>query len=164
MQVALAHSVYLRQMTVFIMEDDAQDGPDHIDARRTACLVTSPYVKRGIIDSTMYTTSSMVRSIELLLGMPPLSQYDAAAPPVFAAFGTRPDLTPYKALPAQYDVNEMNPPTAFGAQASARMNFADPDRAPVRALNEIIWKSVMGAESPMPPPVHRYRALVHAED
>ena len=96
--------------------------------------------------------------------MPPLSQYDAAAPPVFAAFGTKPDLTPFTALPAQYDVNEMNPPTAFGAQASAQMNFAEPDRAPVRALNEIIWKSVMGASSPMPPPVHRYRALVHAED
>jgi len=161
---ALTHSKYWPQMAIFIMEDDAQDGPDHVDARRTACLVISPYVKRGIVDSTMYTTSSMVRSIELLLGMPPLSQYDAAAPPVFAAFGTKPDLTPFTALPAQYDVNEMNPPTAFGAQASAKMDFAEPDRAPVRALNEIIWKSVMGASSPMPPPVHRYRALVHAED
>jgi YVTN family beta-propeller protein len=160
----LTHSRYWPQMAIFIMEDDAQDGPDHVDARRTACLVISPYVKRGIVDSTMYTTSSMVRSIELLLGMPPLSQYDAAANPFFAAFGTKPDLTPFRALPAQYDVNEMNPPKAFGATESARMDFSEPDRAPVRALNEIIWKSVMGADSPMPPPVHRYRALVHAED
>jgi YVTN family beta-propeller protein len=160
----LTHSRYWPQMAIFIMEDDAQDGPDHVDARRTACLVISPYAKRGIVDSTMYTTSSMVRSIELLLGMPPLSQYDAAANPFFDAFGTKPDLTPFKALPAQYDVNEMNPPKAFGAQESARMDFSEPDHAPVRTLNEIIWKSVMGADSPMPPPVHRYRALVHAED
>jgi YVTN family beta-propeller protein len=160
----LTHSRYWPQMAVFIMEDDAQDGPDHVDARRTACLIISPYVKHGLVDSTMYTTSSMVRSIELLLGMPPLSQYDAAANPFFTAFGTRPDLTPFKALPAQHDVNEMNPPTAYGAQESAAMDFKEPDHAPVRRLNEIIWKSVMGANSPMPPPVHRYRALVHAED
>jgi YVTN family beta-propeller protein len=160
----LTHSRYWPQMAIFIMEDDAQDGPDHVDARRTACLVISPYVKRGIVDSTMYTTSSVVRSIELLLGMPPLSQYDAAATPFFAAFGTTPDLTPFTALPAQFDVNEKNPPTAYGAKESARMDFRDPDNAPVRRLNEIIWKSVMGADSPMPPPVHRYRALIHAVD
>jgi hypothetical protein len=106
----------------------------------------------------------MVRSIELLLGMPPLSQYDAAATPFFAAFGTTADLTPFTALPAQYDVGEMNKPTDYGAKESAKMNFAEADEAPVRRLNEIIWKSVKGADSPMPPPVHRYRALVHAED
>jgi YVTN family beta-propeller protein len=160
----LTHSRYWPEMAIFIMEDDAQDGPDHVDARRTACLVISPYVKRGIVDSTMYTTSSMVRSIELLLGMPPLSQYDAAATPFFAAFGTTADLTPFTALPAQYDVGEMNKPTDYGAKESAKMNFAEADEAPVRRLNEIIWKSVKGADSPMPPPVHRYRALVHAED
>jgi YVTN family beta-propeller protein len=158
----LTHSRYWPQMAVFIMEDDAQDGPDHVDARRTACLVISPYIKRRIVDSTLYTTSSMVRSIELLLGMPPLSQYDAAATPFYAAFGTTPDLTPFKGLPAQYDVNEMNPPTAYGARDSAKMNFADADEAPMHRLNEIIWKSVKGANSPMPPPVHRYRALADA--
>jgi YVTN family beta-propeller protein len=160
----LTHSRYWPQMAIFIMEDDAQDGPDHVDARRTACLVISPYIKRGIVDSTLYTTSSMVRSIELLLGMPPLSQYDAAATPFYAAFGTTPDLTPFKGLPAQWDVNEKNSPQAYGARESAKMNFAEADDAPVRRLNEIIWKSVKGANSPMPPPVHRYRALVHALD
>ncbi|HZZ67877.1 MAG TPA: alkaline phosphatase family protein [Phenylobacterium sp.] len=160
----LTHSPYWPQMAIFIMEDDAQDGPDHVDARRTACLVISPYIKRGTVDSTLYTTSSMVRSIELLLGMPPLSQYDAAATPFYAAFGTTADLTGYKALPAQYDVNEMNPPTAYGARESAKMNFADADEAPMHRLNEIIWKSVKGAGSPMPPPVHRYRALVGPEE
>lgn len=159
----LTHSKYWPEMAIFIMEDDAQDGPDHVDARRTACLVISPYVKRGIVDSTMYTTSSMVRSIELLLGMPPLSQYDAAATPFYAAFGTTPDLTPFKGLPAQYDVMEMNPPTAYGARESAKMNFAEADEAPMHRLNEIIWKSVKGKDSPMPPPVHRYRAVVGPE-
>ena len=72
---------------IFIIEDDAQDGPDHVDARRTAGLVISPYVKRGVVDSTLYSTSSYVRSIELLLGMPPMSQYDAAAMPMYAAPG-----------------------------------------------------------------------------
>ncbi|HEY3948005.1 bifunctional YncE family protein/alkaline phosphatase family protein [Phenylobacterium sp.] len=160
---AITHSRYWPETAVFIMEDDAQDGPDHVDARRTACLVISPYVKRGIVDSTLYTTSSMVRSIELLLGMPPLSQYDAAATPFYAAFGTTADLTPYKALPAQYDVNEMNSPKAYGARESAKMNFADADEAPMHRLNEIIWKSVKGPDSPMPPPVHRFRAVVGPE-
>jgi YVTN family beta-propeller protein len=160
----ISHSKYWPQTAIFIMEDDAQDGPDHVDARRTACLVVSPYIKRGIVDSTLYTTSSMVRSIELLLGMPPLSQYDAAATPFYAAFGTSADLSPFTALPARWDVNEVNKPDAYGAKESARMDFSDDDRAPVRRLNEIIWKSVMGVNSPMPPPVHRYRALIHAAD
>jgi hypothetical protein len=155
----LTHSRYWPQMAIFIMEDDAQDGPDHVDARRTACLAISPYIKRGTVDSTLYTTSSMVRSIELLLGMPPLSQYDAAATPFYAAFGTTPDLTPFKGLPAQWDLNEMNSPKAYGARESAKMNFAEADEAPMHRLNEIIWKSVKGVNSPMPPPVHRYRAV-----
>jgi YVTN family beta-propeller protein len=155
----LTHSRYWPQMAIFIMEDDAQDGPDHVDARRTACLIVSPYIKRGIVDSTLYTTSSMVRSIELLLGMPPLSQYDAAATPFYAAFGTKADLTPFKGLPAQWDVDEKNSPQAYGARESARMDFAEADEAPMHRLNEIIWKSVKGADSPMPPPVHRYRAV-----
>ncbi|MFL5297746.1 MAG: alkaline phosphatase family protein [Phenylobacterium sp.] len=160
----VTHSKYWPQTAIFIMEDDAQDGPDHVDARRTACLVVSPYIKRGIVDSTLYTTSSMVRSIGLLLGMKPLSQYDAAATPFYAAFGTTADLRPFNALPPQWDVNEVNKPDAYAAKESARMDFSDVDRAPVRRLNEIIWKSVMGANSAMPPPVHRYRALVHAAD
>ena len=155
----LTHSRYWPQMAVFIMEDDAQDGPDHVDARRTACLVISPYIKRGTVDSTLYTTSSMVRSIELLLGMPPLSQYDAAATPYYAAFGTTADLTGFTGLPAQWNLDEKNSPDAYGARESAKMNFAEADEAPMHRLNEIIWKSVKGPDSPMPPPVHRYRAV-----
>jgi hypothetical protein len=142
-----------------VIEDDAQDGPDHVDARRTVCLAISPYIHRGVVDGTLYTTSSMLRSIELLLGLPAMSQYDAAATPFYAAFGDQADLTPYTALPAQIDLTELNTPASYGAKESAKMDFSDEDRAPMRRLNEIIWKSVRGADSPMPAPVHRYRAL-----
>jgi hypothetical protein len=106
----------------------------------------------------------MLRTIELLLGLPPMSQYDAAATPFYAAFGVRADLTPYVALPAEMDLGEKNTPASYGARESARMDFSDGDRAPMRRLNEIIWKSVRGADSPMPAPVHRYRALASVTD
>jgi YVTN family beta-propeller protein len=156
----VSHSKYWATTAIIIVEDDAQDGPDHVDARRTVALVASPYIKRGTVDSTLYSTSSLVRTIELLLGLPPLSQYDAAATPLYAAFAVTPDLKPYDVLPAQVDLNARNLVTAYGAAASAKMDFSDNDRAPMHQLNEIIWKSVMGANSAMPPPVHRYRALV----
>ena len=155
----LSRSPYWKETAIFVIEDDAQDGPDHVDARRTVCLAISPYVKRGVVDSTLYTTSSMVRTIELLLGLPPLSQYDAAATPMYAAFSDKADLAPYILKPPQTDLMAKNTPASYGARESARMNFADIDDAPMHRLNEIIWKSVRGAASPMPPPVHRYRAL-----
>jgi YVTN family beta-propeller protein len=160
----VSHSRYWPTTAIFILEDDAQDGPDHVDARRTVALAISPYTRRGMVDSTFYTTSSVVRTIELLLGMPPMSQYDAAATPLYASFGTQADLTPYTLLPAQVDLNAMNTAKSYGAAASGRMDFSDNDRAPMHQLNEIIWKSVKGADSPMPPPVHRFRALLDATE
>jgi YVTN family beta-propeller protein len=156
----VTHSQYWSTTAIFIIEDDAQDGPDHVDARRTAALVISPYVKRGLVDNTLYSTSSMLRTMELLLGLPPMSQYDAAAMPMYASFGTEPDLTPYSLLPAQVDLAAKNTEKSFGARLSEQMDFSDLDRAPMHALNEILWKSVKGADSPMPPPVHRFRALM----
>ena len=82
--------------------------------------------------------------------------------PLYAAFGTTPDLTPFMAVPAQADLNAKNTALAYGAAASAHMDFADADRAPMHQLNEIVWKSVRGANSPMPAPVHRYRPLADA--
>ncbi|HLJ26867.1 MAG TPA: bifunctional YncE family protein/alkaline phosphatase family protein [Candidatus Angelobacter sp.] len=155
----VTHSRYWPTTAIFIIEDDAQDGPDHVDARRTTGLVISPYVKRGIVDSTLYSTSSMLRTMELLLGLPPMSQYDAAALPMYASFGTEPDLTPYSLRPAQVDLAARNTEKSFGARLSQQMDFSDLDRAPMHALNEILWKSIKGPDSPMPPPVHRYRAL-----
>ena len=159
---AVSHSRYWPNTAIFIIEDDAQDGPDHVDARRTVGLVISPYVKRGIVDSTLYSTSSMVRTMELLLGLPPMSQYDAAAMPMYASFGTAPVVTPFNVIAPMIDVNAKNTKNSYGADESSKMDFSDVDRAPMHALNDIIWKSIKGADSPMPPPVHRFRPLVDA--
>ena len=161
---AVSHSKYWPSTAIFIIEDDAQDGPDHVDARRTVGLLISPYVKRGIVDSTFYSTSSMVRTIELLLGLPPMSQYDAAAMPMYASFGTVPQVTQFTAIAPLIDVNARNTKDSYGAAASSRMDFSEVDHAPMHALNEILWKSIKGANSPMPPPVHRFRPLIDASE
>ena len=153
----LSHSRYWPKMAIFIIEDDAQDGPDHVDARRTVGFAISPYIHRRLVDHTQYSTSSILRTIELLLGLPPMSQFDAAATPLYASFGTTADSTPYDALPPRIDLNQKNTLAAYGALASNRMDFADVDRAPMYELNEILWKSIKGAASAMPLPVHRYR-------
>jgi YVTN family beta-propeller protein len=161
---AVSHSRYWPETAIFIIEDDAQDGADHVDARRTEGLVISPYVKRGIVDSTLYSTSSMLRSMELLLGLPAMSQYDAAAMPMYAAFGATPVVVPYAAIRPMVDLDAHNRPDAPGARESARMDLSAPDRAPMRALNEVIWQSVKGNGAVMPAPVHRFRPLVEVSD
>ena len=105
------------------------------------------------MDSTQYTTSGVLRTIELVLGLPPMSQYDAAAAPMFAAFGPKADLAPYTVRPARVDVRARNREDAPGAQASLLMNLVEADLAPERELNEILWKSVRGADAVMPPPI-----------
>ncbi|MEZ5355575.1 MAG: bifunctional YncE family protein/alkaline phosphatase family protein [Bryobacteraceae bacterium] len=152
----VSHSRYWPETAIFVIEDDAQDGSDHVDARRTVGLVISPYTKRGFLDSTLYTTSSMLRTIELLLGLPPMSQFDAAATPMYNALSATPDPTPYTHSKPALDMDEKNTVTAWGARESLEMDFSDVDLAPMFALNEIIWKSVKGADSPMPLPVHRF--------
>jgi len=152
----VTHSRYWPETAIFIIEDDAQNGSDHVDARRTVGLVISPYTKRGAVDSTLYTTSAMLRTIELLLGLPPMSQFDAAATPMYASFTDKPDLKPYQCIAPKIDVNERNQQTAWGARESLEMDFSEVDRAPMLALNEIIWKSVRGPDSQMPVPVHRF--------
>jgi hypothetical protein len=94
----------------------------------------------------------MLRTIELILGLQPMSQFDAAAMPMYAAFQAKPDLTPYRARPAQVDLDERNGKTAWGGKASLKMNFSKEDAVDDLALNEIIWKSVRGAQSVMPAP------------
>jgi hypothetical protein len=152
----VSHSRYWPQTAIFVIEDDAQNGPDHVDARRTVGLVVSPYTRRKAVDSTMYTTSSMLRTIELLLGLPPMTQYDAAATPMYASFGVTPDVTPFVQLPPQVDVDARNRRDAPGAKVSLTMDFSDYDLTPMFELNEVIWKSVRGAHSEMPLPVSRF--------
>jgi hypothetical protein len=150
---ALTRSRFWKGMAIFVVEDDAQNGSDHVDAHRTVALAISPYIKRGSVDSTLYSTSSMLRTIELCLGLDPMSQFDAAARPMAAAFTAAPDLTPYTHRPARVDLNAKNLRTAWGAEQSQKLNLEVEDRADDLVFNEIIWKSVKGAASPMPAPV-----------
>ena len=159
---AVSKSRYWKESVIFVLEDDAQNGPDHVDAHRSVAFVISPYTRRRGLDSTLYTTAAMLRTIELILGLEPMSQYDAAATPMSAAFVAKPDFTAYTARPARVPIDEKNDREAYGADASARMDLDEPDRAPELELNEIVWKSVRGAGSVMPPPVRS--SLVSAAD
>jgi hypothetical protein len=150
---AISQSKFWPATAIFVIEDDAQNGPDHVDAHRTIAFAISPYVRRKTVDSTMYSTTSLLRTIELILGLPPMSQYDAASTPMFNSFGARPDLTPYKARAAIISMTDKNPDNAPGARRSREMNFEDADAAPDIEFNEIIWKAVKGQDSVMPAPV-----------
>jgi DNA-binding beta-propeller fold protein YncE len=150
---AISKSRYWPKTAVFIVEDDAQNGSDHVDAHRTVALVISPWTKRHYVDSSLYSTSSMLRTMELILGLQPMSQFDAAALPMYASFQSTPDLTPYETLPAQVDIKARNLKTAWGADVSEQLDLSVEDAADDLVLNEIVWKSVKGADSEMPPPV-----------
>jgi DNA-binding beta-propeller fold protein YncE len=148
----ISNSVYWKDSAVFIVEDDAQAGPDHVDSHRSVLLVASPFAKRAVVDHTFYTTSGVLRTIELVLGLPPMSQYDAGATPMFNAFAGVPNTGAYTRLAARVPTDERNLASAFGAGQSLAMDFSAEDRAPEALLNEIIWRSVKGAHAPAPPP------------
>lgn len=149
----ISHSKFWKESAIFVVEDDAQNGPDHVDAHRTESLVISPYTKRHIVDSDLYSTSSMIRTMELILGLPPLSQFDAAATPMYSSFTHDPDFSPYVAQEAGVDLHEKNVAGTFGEEESGKMNFSHEDSAPDLDLNEIVWRSVRGRDSGMPAPI-----------
>jgi hypothetical protein len=152
---AISNSRYWKESAIFVLEDDAQNGPDHVDCHRSVALVVSPWTRRGgAVDSTLYTTCGMLRTMELILGLDPLSQCDAAARPMYAAFSTRPAAGPWRHRPAAVPLDEKNAADAPGAAASAAADLSEADRAPDVAFNEILWRSVRGEDSKMPPPVH----------
>ena len=148
----LSNSAIWKETAIFVLEDDAQNGPDHVDARRSPAFVISPYTKRNSVNHTMYSTSGMLRTMELLLGLPPMSQYDAAARPLFECFQAAPDLGGYRAKPAQVNVEERNVVWNKSAERSEHFNLATEDAAPDRDLNEVIWKAVRGEQAVMPAP------------
>lgn len=153
---AVSRSKYWKDTAFFVIEDDAQDGPDHVDAHRTVGLVISPYVKRHQTDSAMYSTASMVRTIEMILGLPAMTQYDAHATPMLRCFTTHPDFTPYDVEAARIDLDAVNPAKGSGARLSARLDLSGYDRADPQALNAILWHALKPGV-PMPAPVHSTR-------
>jgi hypothetical protein len=150
---AASRSRFWNQMAIFIIEDDTQNGPDHVDAHRTMGLVLSPFCKRHFVDSTLYTTASMLRTMELILGLPPLTQYDAGATPMFNCFQNAGVPLGWSALPAQVDLNARNTSRSRFAQESSRMNFSGYDLAPEDELNRILWYTARPNE-PYPAPIH----------
>ena len=148
----LSKSPIWKETAIFIVEDDAQNGPDHVDAHRTTAYVAGGLVKRKLVDHTMYSTSSMLRTIELILGLPPMSQYDAAAEPMWRCFANTPDLTPFASVPANVDLNEKNTKNTAGARISETLDFSKEDRIPDLVFSEVIWKAVKGEDSNMPAP------------
>ena len=158
----LSNSPVWKESVVFIVEDDAQDGPDHVDAHRTTAYVAGPYVKRGFIDHTSYSTSGMLRTIELILGIPPMSQYDAAAVPMWRCFTSKPDFTTFKALPSNIDLTEKTIVKNELTEQSEMFDFTKEDKAPDRLFNEVIWKAVRGLSSVMAAP--KRAAFVKLDD
>ncbi len=155
----LSKSPFWKEMAVFVVEDDAQNGPDHVDAHRTVAFLAGPYVKRGAVIHQMYSTASMLRTMELILGLPPMTQFDAAARPMFACFTAKPDYAPYLCKAATHPLDEKNPDKAPMQKEVARMDFSKEDAAPDALLNQVVWKSVHGADSVMPAPIRA--AYVH---
>ena len=165
---AVSQSKYWPETAIFVIEDDAQNGPDHVDAHRTVGLVISPYVQRqaprqhavqhGQHDPHDGADPRPAAAV---------SQFDAAANPMFESFTDKPDLTPYKHVPAQIDLNAINEPTAYGAERSSKMDFSEYDRIDDFELNEILWRAIKGVDAPLPPAVRRaiaYRNIEPVKD
>src|SRR3954453_17934649 len=144
-------------MAIFIVEDDAQNGVDHVDGHRTTALAISPYARRKHIDSTFYSTQSMVKSIELILGLPTMSLFDLIAHDMRNSFTDTPDLTPFDHLQPKQSLFDRNPPVQAlkgpartAAIASAKMRWDIPDAAPTERLNRIVWGQIRGWNTKYP--------------
>jgi YVTN family beta-propeller protein len=154
---AISKSRYWRESAIFVVEDDAQNGVDHVAGHRTIALIISPWVKRKTVDSRFYTTINLYRTMLQILGLPPQNQFDLAAEPMFQVFTDQADTAPYTALPSRIPLDELNPPLKAlkgqaleDARASMRMNFSEPDAAPEEILNRVVWRSTMGTSRPYP--------------
>jgi YVTN family beta-propeller protein len=148
----LSKSKIWKESAVFIVEDDAQNGPDHVDAHRTTAYVAGGFVKRGYVDHTMYSTSSILRTIELILGMPPMTQYDAAAEPMWRCFSSTLNLTPFTSVPAQIDITQRNTAMNEWQRRSEKFNFTKEDAVPDMEFNLVLWHGIKGDDVPLPAP------------
>jgi YVTN family beta-propeller protein len=146
---AVSHSKFWPETAIFIVEDDAQDGPDHVEMHRTVAQVISPYTQTGRVDSTFYSTVSMLRTLELIMGIPPLTQFDAAATPMSASFSTTPGFQTYDAITPMTSLTATNSAAAPMAALAATWDYSVPDRIPTRLANLALWKSLKGRQ-PIP--------------
>ena len=146
----VSRSAVWRETAIFVIEDDAQNGPDHVNAHRTVCLIASPYIQPGLVDDTPYSTVSMLRTIELMLGLPPMSQFDAAASPMVRPFTDTPRVVPYEARTPRQRRDEVNGADAYGAAESVSLNLDEADAADEARFNAILWHSIKGPTVPMP--------------
>lgn len=149
----LSQSPIWKECLIVIVEDDAQNGPDHVDAHRSPAYIAGGYVKQGFVDHTAYTTSSLIRTMELILGLPPMSQYDASATPLWRCFNNTPDHPPFMARPCQVDLDEKNLTESIWQKKSEKFDFTREDRIDDHEFNQVIWKAVKGLDSTCPPSV-----------
>jgi hypothetical protein len=163
---AVSHSPQWKDTCIFVIEDDAQSGPDHVDGHRTVYMVLSPYVRRTFVDSSFYTTVSMIRSIELMLGLDPMNRFDALTPPIAACFTDTPNTSPFNFVPSNLRLDEMNPPAAaqngaerYWTEKSLALDWSGPDRADEDTLNRILWHTFHGVNTPFPHPSGRTGSL-----
>jgi DNA-binding beta-propeller fold protein YncE/phospholipase C len=148
----ISHSPVWKDCAIFVLEDDAQDGPDHVDAHRSPAYVISPYIKHQSVNHTLYSTTSILRTMELILGLPAMSQYDAAATPLYACFSPAADTSAYTCRPAMTDINARNAARNVSAVMSAHFDLSRADAVPDALLNEVLWKAIKGENSPVPEP------------
>lgn len=148
----LSKSPVWKESVVIMLEDDAQNGPDHVDAHRSPVYIAGGLVKHHFVDHTPYTTTSVLRTIELILGIPPMTQYDASSTAMWRCFSTDADLTPFHALSSNIDLREKNTVWNEWAKKSAGLDFAREDRVPDHLFNEILWKGIKGDNIPLPAP------------
>jgi hypothetical protein len=149
----LSHSPVWKESLVLILEDDAQNGPDHVDAHRSPAYLAGGFVKKGFVDHTPYTTASFLRTIELILGLPPMSQYDASATPVWRSMNNTGDHPPFEVKPISIDLNLKNIAENEWQRRSEKLDFTKEDMANDTEFTEIIWKAVKGLDSTCPPAV-----------
>jgi YVTN family beta-propeller protein len=150
---AVSKSRYWNETAFFIIEDDAQNGPDHVDSHRSTCYVISPWVKRHAVNSTMYNQASVLRTMEIILGMHPMTTYDAGARPMFGVFAAAPTPEAYTLEKPRISLTDRNPAKSPTAARSNRMNFKDADDIDDDELNAILWAAIKGPDVPMPAPV-----------
>jgi YVTN family beta-propeller protein len=146
----LTKSKFWPSTAMFILEDDAQDGADHVDSHRSPAYVISPYTRRGAVDSTLYNTTSVLRTIELILGLKPMTVFDAAARPMANAFRNTPNLAPYRNEPPRVPLDDKNPEHSATAGRSMKLDFSASDMADEHELNDILWIAIKGTTPPAP--------------